>query len=528
MPRGARAVVLATALLSRLLVVAWAGSSIGPTADGTYYEKVARRIAEGHGYTWQWPDGVVTYAAHYPIGYPALDRGRSIACSGSRPLRGHVRERRDRNARRARGARSPPARRQLTRPWMAPDRGDRLRACTRRSSRTPPAIDDGGSDGISAAPGGFVRRSSLRAEGGRLDRSRARPRSSRWGCSMLVRPQSLALAPLLRCALAAKEPWLQSGTKWLRDATISSAVVVTATALGAVCAVDGLRNCVRMEQCALVSVNGGWNLAIGTQTTDGGVGSDRSSPTHAARSSKKRRRTSASASEAREDDRGRARPPGSRACRRSSARRSTTSGRRLGIFIRRIAEHFPYRAKIGLAGLETLVSRDCSSRRRSIAIIKLPGARRRARLIVCGIGLGRAACSCQARWAISPVRSWGSRSSGAPLCARCRRIVPATADRDRAHGRRPRGVLRRGPLRARRGAVRHDARVHSHARSALPAPCRDSTAARLNLFWERRTCAGSSEGPSCRRRRRSGARRSERHPPIRREESPSSTEHDAG
>jgi hypothetical protein len=31
-----------------------------------------------------------------------------------------------------------------------------------------------------------------------------------------------------------------------------------------------VRNCVRMDRCALVSVNGGWNLLIGTQTTTGG------------------------------------------------------------------------------------------------------------------------------------------------------------------------------------------------------------------------------------------------------------------
>ena len=65
-PSRARIVVLATALVSRLAVVAWAGSAIGPTADGTYYEKVARRVAEGYGYTWQWPDGVVTYVPHSP------------------------------------------------------------------------------------------------------------------------------------------------------------------------------------------------------------------------------------------------------------------------------------------------------------------------------------------------------------------------------------------------------------------------------------------------------------------------------
>jgi hypothetical protein len=45
-------------------------------------------------------------------------------------------------------------------------------------------------------------------------------------------------------------------------------LIVTAVAL-ACCAPWTARNCVAMHQCALVSVNGGWNLAIGTQTTNG-------------------------------------------------------------------------------------------------------------------------------------------------------------------------------------------------------------------------------------------------------------------
>ncbi|MDB4943590.1 MAG: Conserved rane protein, partial [Labilithrix sp.] len=48
-----------------------------------------------------------------------------------------------------------------------------------------------------------------------------------------------------------------------------SAFVVLGLALAA-CAPWTARNCARMEKCALVSVNGGWNLAIGTQTRDGG------------------------------------------------------------------------------------------------------------------------------------------------------------------------------------------------------------------------------------------------------------------
>ncbi len=65
-------VAAAIALVVRLLVVAAVGVKFPPAADGSYYHIIASRIAEGHGYTWLWPDGAVTYAAHYPVGYPAL------------------------------------------------------------------------------------------------------------------------------------------------------------------------------------------------------------------------------------------------------------------------------------------------------------------------------------------------------------------------------------------------------------------------------------------------------------------------
>ena len=54
-------------------VVAWASGRVSrPSEDGHYYDVLARRLASGDGYTWLWPDGAVTYAAHYPVGYPAL------------------------------------------------------------------------------------------------------------------------------------------------------------------------------------------------------------------------------------------------------------------------------------------------------------------------------------------------------------------------------------------------------------------------------------------------------------------------
>ena len=64
--------VLAVALLARGVVIAWAHGRFPPTGDGYYYDILAHRLAAGAGYTWPWPDGTVTYAAHYPVGFPAL------------------------------------------------------------------------------------------------------------------------------------------------------------------------------------------------------------------------------------------------------------------------------------------------------------------------------------------------------------------------------------------------------------------------------------------------------------------------
>jgi len=70
--RAASAGILALALVARAAVLLWAGAKFPPAADGVYYQKLALRIAEGQGSTWLWPDGKITYAAHYPVGYPAL------------------------------------------------------------------------------------------------------------------------------------------------------------------------------------------------------------------------------------------------------------------------------------------------------------------------------------------------------------------------------------------------------------------------------------------------------------------------
>jgi hypothetical protein len=75
-----------------------------------------------------------------------------------------------------------------------------------------------------------------------------------------VRPQSLLLAPVLG-ALAAP------GRATAR-ARLVRAAAVSLVALACV-APWTARNCARMNRCALVSVNGGWNLLIGAQTRSG-------------------------------------------------------------------------------------------------------------------------------------------------------------------------------------------------------------------------------------------------------------------
>src|SRR4051794_5815298 len=72
--RGALRGVLAAlvSLVLRLAVAAWGCSRFPAVEDGFYYDTLGRRIAHGDGYTWLWPDGAVTYAANYPVGYPGL------------------------------------------------------------------------------------------------------------------------------------------------------------------------------------------------------------------------------------------------------------------------------------------------------------------------------------------------------------------------------------------------------------------------------------------------------------------------
>ncbi|NUO49567.1 MAG: hypothetical protein HOV80_11990, partial [Polyangiaceae bacterium] len=81
-----------------------------------------------------------------------------------------------------------------------------------------------------------------------------------------VRPQNILFAPLLPLASV-----LHGGPvrPRLRRAALVAAIATT-TCLAAI-APWTLRNCDKMGMCALVSVNGGWNLHIGTNQNAGGT-----------------------------------------------------------------------------------------------------------------------------------------------------------------------------------------------------------------------------------------------------------------
>jgi hypothetical protein len=77
------------------------------------------------------------------------------------------------------------------------------------------------------------------------------------GVLTLMRPASLLLVPLI--ALSEPRPWGQAALRAAATLGVALVLVLPWTA----------RNCARMDGCALVSTNGGWNLAIGAITETG-------------------------------------------------------------------------------------------------------------------------------------------------------------------------------------------------------------------------------------------------------------------
>lgn len=257
----------ALALVARLGVVIWAGARFPPVGDGVYYQQIAERIGAGLGSTWAWPDGTVTYAAHYPVGYPAA-LGALYAVFGAKPLVAMAL-----NA--ALGALAAVAVQRLA-----------ARAMGRTEARWAGGL-------VALHPGLLAYTPAIMTEGvtaalyacaAWAAAWAASARGPRWagagaggmigtgailGLATLVRPQSIALAPLFGLLVAAhRAADLPSAPR--RRGALLAIGVVTAVAL-LVCAPWTARNCVRMKQCALVSFNGGWNLLIGADSESTGT-----------------------------------------------------------------------------------------------------------------------------------------------------------------------------------------------------------------------------------------------------------------
>lgn len=77
------------------------------------------------------------------------------------------------------------------------------------------------------------------------------------GLAVLVRPASLLVLPLF--ALMGEKPWTRALLRTAAAGAVALVVVLPWT----------YRNCTRLDGCALVSTNGGWNLAIGALTPTG-------------------------------------------------------------------------------------------------------------------------------------------------------------------------------------------------------------------------------------------------------------------
>jgi hypothetical protein len=250
------AFVFAAALAVRLAFVAWAFSRFPPAEDGLYYDVLARRIASGAGYTWLWPDGAVTYAAHYPVGYPALLAAVYAAVGASTAAAMIV------NA--VAGAAAAAGVHHLVDEaggvrWRSVAAGLAVALHPALVPYTAALMTEGVATSL------VVVAAALAAAARGLVPPRARVALVGAGVVMavaiLVRPQNLALAPLVGAVGApAVAGWRVRATR---------AAAVTAVALACV-APWTARNCARMHRCALVSVNGGWNLLIGTATSTGG------------------------------------------------------------------------------------------------------------------------------------------------------------------------------------------------------------------------------------------------------------------
>lgn len=261
-PRRDALAAAALGLVLRVALVAWAAPRFAPAADGRFYHAIAERIAGGHGYTWLWPDGAVTHAAHYPIGYPAL-LGIAYRLAGAAPMIAML-------ANALLGSLAVVAVHRLA-ARSASRKGALLAALLvalhpALIGYTPALMTEGVSAALLAllawaatalAPLGGVRRRAALLGTGMLA-----------GFVVLVRPQHALLLPVLG-ALAVTSGAAANASRQAGRMLLATLLLAAGATL--VVAPWTLRNCLRMDRCVVVSANAGWNLLIGAQG-DGGFG----------------------------------------------------------------------------------------------------------------------------------------------------------------------------------------------------------------------------------------------------------------
>jgi hypothetical protein len=246
--------IAALALIVRAAIVWWAHGKFPPVADAEFYDMFARRLAGGLGYTTLWADGAVTYAAHYPVGYPAILSVAYRVFGASAGVAMGV------NA--LIGAASAAAAHRLALRELRPG----FAACAAIAIAIHPALllylPALMTESVAASLAIIALACAPRkTDSKRVQYARIAATGAVFGIATLVRPQMIALAPLLAFVVMRFQGALVARAASVAGLVLAAALVTVAPWTA--------RNCVRMNRCALVSVNGGWNLLIGANTQNG-------------------------------------------------------------------------------------------------------------------------------------------------------------------------------------------------------------------------------------------------------------------